>query len=127
MSFVQHATGEDYASAIVKSFTGLPFDELRPCSPRGFVTRHVVLSDRNGCFRGIWIDPSIQNNVIEEFTILRPGDLISDFMWQRVAIIFLQYDSADEMRKKNAMIHRLIRVMIEDGPVYSDGSNCARR
>jgi hypothetical protein len=112
VKFVQHATGFDYAQYIVKAYAGIPTNDLAMKGPEGFCTRHVMMADRNGVFDGITYDESIRGNIIEDLMVLKQGDEIKNAFAQKVGIVFLKYDSKDEMNNKNSKIHELVKVHV---------------
>lgn len=114
VNFVKYATGVDYPSFIVKAFAGMDIKDLAQKSPDSYYTRHVIMGYKEGIFKNVIFDESIKDNVIDEFMIINEGDEIKDVMTQRVGIVFLRYDSREEIDEKNAKIHELIRVKIKN-------------
>ena len=113
IKFVEHATEVDYPSWIVKASAGLDCGELGHAEPKGFFTRHCVMSARSGKVKNIVFDKSIARNVIDQFMWWKKGDLVTDVMTSKFGIIFLRFDSKDEMMVKTERMHELIRVETE--------------
>ena len=111
--FVQHATGVDYPSYIVRAAAGLDCSDLAQVAPRGFFTRHCVMTARPGRVRDITFDTTIRENVIDRFMWWLPGDRVDDVLTQKFGIVFLRFDSMEEMRRKTAQMQELIRAEIE--------------
>lgn len=109
VNFVKYSTGVDYPAAIVKAFTGMKMDGLRRGASDIFCTRHVVMASRNGIFKRVTFADEIKDNVFDKFMILNAGSRITDFMTQKIGIVFLRYDSKEESDDKNRRIHELIR------------------
>lgn len=114
VDFVKYATGVDYPSFIIKAFAGLDISDLIQRPPKGYYTRHVVMSHKNGIFKGITFDDIIKKNIIDKFMILKRGSKITDFMNQKLGIVFLKYDSREEMDTKNKIIYELIKAEVSD-------------
>ncbi len=112
ITFVQHATGVDYPSFIVKAFAGMNIEDLTQKFTNGYYTRHVIMGYKNGRFKGVVFDDAIKENIVDKFMILKEGGRIKDFMIQKLGIIFLKYNSQEEMDEKNERIHELIKVRI---------------
>lgn len=112
IDFVKYATGVDYPSYIVKAFAGLPIDDLSHVNPKGYFTRHCVMTDRTGKVKDIIFDESIKKNVINKFMWWEKGDEITDIMTQKFGIVFLKYDSKKEMEKTQEL-NQLINVVVE--------------
>jgi len=108
--FVQHATGVDYPSFIVRASAGMECDELEQVAPSGYYTRHCVMTSRTGIVHDVVFDPSIRENVIDQFLWWKTGDRIDDFMTQKCGIVYLQFNSMDEMLQKTAKMQDLIFV-----------------
>lgn len=110
--FVQLATGIEYASWIVKAATGLDCSGLSHTEPSGYFSRHCVMSDRPGIVKDVNYHDSIKNNVIEQFMWWKPGDEINDEMTSKLGIVFLQFNSMDEMLDKTERMQDLIKVTL---------------
>jgi biotin carboxylase len=111
--FVQIATGVDYPSYIVRGAAGIECDDLVHRDPASFFTRHCVMTSRNGTVKNVRFDRSIQANVVDQMMWWTPGNRIDDFLTQKLGIVFLKFDSMDEMRKKSDGMQDLIRIELE--------------
>jgi len=111
--FVEIATGVDYASWIVKSAAGLNCRGLTQAEPKGFFTRHCVMSASAGKVKDVVFDQSIENNIVEKFMWWKHGDVISDVLTAKCGIVFFQFSSSDEMMEKTERMQELIRVVTE--------------
>lgn len=114
VNFVKYAIGIDYPLYIVKAFLGLSIDDLKQKFSNSYITRHVIMSNKNGRFKRVIFDAEIKKNIIDKFIILKRGDKIIDFMTQRLGIVFLKYNSKKEMDEKNKRIQKLIKIDVED-------------
>ena len=108
VTLVEHATGVDYASYIVRASCGLECDDLVQADPRGFHTRHCVMTERTGRLHDVVFDPSIRPKVIDEFMWWKPGDQVDDVLTQKLGIVFLRFDSMTEMRQTTERLQELI-------------------
>lgn len=113
IKLVEHATGVDYPAWIVKASAGLDCSGLTHAEPTGFFTRHCVMSAAEGKIKDIVFDPEIERNIIDQFMWWKQGDLISDILTTKFGIVFLQFQSLDEMMKKTERMQELIRVVTE--------------
>lgn len=111
--FVQIATGVDYPSYIVRAAAGIECDDLVQSNPTSCLTRHCVMTSRNGTVQNVGFDRSIQGNVVDQFMWWSVGDRIDDFLTQKLGIVFLKFDSIDEMRSKTEVMQDLIRIEFE--------------
>ncbi len=111
--FVELATGVNYPMWIVQSAAGLECSRIRHAKPKGYYTRHCVMSATSGCVKDIVFDPSISRNVIERFMWWEPGCTITDVMTDKLGIVFLRFQSQEEMLDKTDRMQNLIRVVTE--------------
>ncbi|HRS97018.1 MAG TPA: ATP-grasp domain-containing protein [Smithella sp.] len=109
--FVEIATGVDYASWIVKASAGLDCAGLTQAEPKGFFTRHCVMSAAAGRMEDVVFDQSIEKNIVEKFMWWKKGDVISDVLTAKCGIVFLRFSSSDEMLDKTERMQELIRVV----------------
>ena len=111
--FVQHATGVDYPAMIVRAAAGMSCDDFAQVEVRGYYTRHCVMSRRTGRVRDIVFDASVREKVIDAFMWWKSGDRIDDVLTQKCGIVFLRFDSREEMLRESARMQDLIRVELE--------------
>lgn len=112
VKLVEYATGIDYSMFIVKASAGIDCKEIEQTEITGFYTRHCIMSEKNGLVQNIKYDESIKNNIIDQFLWWGKGDVISDFMTEKCGIVFLKFDSKDEMLYKTDRMQELIKVEI---------------
>ena len=110
IKFVQHATGVDYPSFIVRAAAGMSCDDLLPVEPLGYFTRHCVMPPQNGTIKNLVIDESVHPNIIDKFMWWQPGTEVNYFLIHKLGIMFLQFDSMTEMLNKTENMPSLIRV-----------------
>jgi len=113
IKLVEHATGVDYPAWIVKSSAGLDCSGLVHAEPRGFFTRHCVMSATPGKVKDIIFDADIEKHIIDQFMWWKKGDPVSDVMASKFGIVFLKFESQEEMLDKTVRLNELIRVETE--------------
>ncbi|MBI5701722.1 ATP-grasp domain-containing protein [Candidatus Saganbacteria bacterium] len=113
VNFVKHAAEIDYPLYLVKAFAGLCIDDLTHRPAKHFITRHVIMADRNGRFTGVAFDTAIKKNIIDQLVILKVNDEITDFMTQRVGIVFLKFASRRERDEVTSRIHALVKAEVK--------------
>lgn len=111
---VEHATGIPWAKWIVMSECGYAATAFRE---RGLQTkycgRHCIMADKNGVVRDVIIDAEIQSNIYKELVWWKPGDCIENYQVDKLGILFLEYESEQEMLDKIARIKELVKVVME--------------
>ncbi len=106
--FVQIATGIDYPSFIVRGAAGLDCGDLIQTEPTGYFMRHCVMTPNNGTILDVRFDQTILENIVDKLMWWREGDIIDDFMTQKLGIVFLKFQSLAEMQEKSQNMPTLI-------------------
>ena len=110
--FVKLATGVDYPAWIVKASAGMDLSQLEFMRSKGYFVRHCVMADKIGKVNNITFDESIKNKVIEKFMWWKKGDLVDDVLISKFGIVFLEFESMDEMLNLTACLPDLIKVEV---------------
>jgi biotin carboxylase len=105
---VNHATGLDWASWIVKAETGMDCSGFPKVSQKGYCGRHCIMSPTNGIIKNIVIDKQIEGNIYDRLIWSGKGDRINNYLADKTGIVLLKYDSMDEMLDKTERITNLI-------------------
>jgi len=126
IKFVKYATGVDYPKMIIAAECGLtPIAALQgdasivipgltgdlafTYASKPFL-RHCVMADRTGTVAGVDFAPEIQDNIVEKFLWFKEGEAVSDPFYYKAGIVFLQFESVEEMTDKTARMTELIKV-----------------
>lgn len=115
IKFVKYATGVDYPKMILAAECGLSdvykavlqdgsLNEVKP------FLRHCVMAEREGIVANVEFSPEIQNNVVEKFLWYKEGEVVSNPLYYKAGIVFLQFDSEKEMIEKTARMTELVKV-----------------
>lgn len=131
IKFVKYATGIDYPKFLVLAETG---DEHRKAiidahlieenaielrrhgnqrESTPYWLRHCVMADREGIVKNVEFSDSLQHNIIEKFMWFKPGEQITDKMYYKAGIVFLRFETLEEMQQKTAEMTKLIKVVVE--------------
>ena len=111
---IQHSTGFNCAREIVRAECGEPFDDLEPDRrTHRFIARECVLPARNGVVDKIFIDPSLENRIIDQMIWTKRGDVIDDYLNHKAGILFLEFDGFDEMQSALKDFYYLVRVEMQ--------------
>jgi len=113
IKLVEYATGVNYSLFAVKAAAGLDCGDLSQKSPKGFFTRHCIMSEKEGRVKDIVFDPYITSQIIDKMMWGKPGDIVTDAMTAKFGIVFLQFGSMDEMFEKTERMQDLIHVVME--------------
>ena len=107
---VRHSMGVDHADLILQPSLGITPSVPANIRQQGFFSRHCVMTDKEGEILGLEIDDEIRGNILETFTLLRPGEFIRNHLRDKAAVMILHYRSAAEMMEKTQRITSLIRL-----------------
>lgn len=110
--FVQIATGIDYPSYIVRGAAGLDCGGLVQTEPMGYFMRHCVMTPRDGTVLDVIFDQTVRDNIVDELMWWREGDIIDDFLTQKLGIVFLKFHSLTEMQEKSQNMQTLIHAKL---------------
>jgi biotin carboxylase len=113
LDLVRHATAVSYAEYIVRAAAGLSCDDLQPRLPRACVVRHCVMPEKGGRVRDVHFDARIAPFVHDRFMWWQPGDEIVDPLTHKCGIVFLRFDSPDQMHGVLPQLHDLIKIETE--------------
>ncbi|MEN9554317.1 MAG: hypothetical protein RLZZ232_603 [Planctomycetota bacterium] len=113
VDLVRHATGVPYAEWIIRSFVGLPLDDITQSPVRQFVTRHCLMADRAGRFLGFEFDKVIAEKITEQITLVSPGAEVIAPESQKLGIAFVHYDSERDFRGTAPILQSKLRAAIE--------------
>ncbi|MDY0170286.1 MAG: hypothetical protein RBS80_27325 [Thermoguttaceae bacterium] len=111
VKFVEIAAGVPFPAWIVNASAGLDCGELRHAGVKGCFTRHCIMSANPGRIRDIVFDRSIIENIIDKLVWWKAGDEIGDAMTAKGGIVFLRFDTVEEMVDKTIRMQDLIRVV----------------
>ena len=129
IKFVKYATGIDYPKFLMLAETG---DERRKeiCDTQfieesaaeirrhnrhehsPYWLRHCIMADREGIVKNVEFSDAIQRNIIEKFMWFKPGEQITDKMYYKAGIVFLRFETLEEMQQKTAEMTKLIKVVV---------------
>lgn len=131
IKFVKYATGVDYPKMLIAAECGLDVSWILRCAQnddsgkaqnddsgkiqndvKPFL-RHCVMANHTGIVDGVDFAPEIQKNMVEKFLWYKEGDVVSDFFYYKAGIVFLQFESVQEMRSKTANMNNLIRIRMK--------------
>ncbi|MBU3553735.1 MULTISPECIES: ATP-grasp domain-containing protein [Polynucleobacter] len=109
---VKMSTGFDQANAVINQCINKPLNLLGDWRQKRFVSRHCSMASMNGTFSDMIISGDIDKKIVDRFELKKIGDKINNYLIDKTAIYFLEYESADEMQRFNKGINQLIEVKI---------------
>ena len=113
---VEYARDIPWSEMLVRAECGLSQEEnfFLMHKPQRFGGRHCIMGWRNGTVKDVVIADELRENVYDAFTWWKPGHIISDFMKDKLGVLFLKFSSEDEMLDKINRIANLVKVIYSD-------------
>ncbi|NIB40028.1 ATP-grasp domain-containing protein [Pseudomaricurvus alkylphenolicus] len=113
IDLVRHATGLDYAHWLIKAYTGQDCSDLKNKPAKNFILRHCVMGAHPGTLKNIEFEDSIKNKIVDQCLWYKPGDIVSDVLTHKHGIVFLKFDSEEELQRKSETMQQRIKVIVE--------------
>ncbi|QHJ13587.1 Phosphoribosylamine--glycine ligase [Paraglaciecola mesophila] len=113
LNLVKLATSVDYSSYIIKAFTGGDCSELNQRNNEGFYSRHCIMADKAGTIDTVSIDTTVKSNIVKQYLWWHKGDEITEPLTHKLGIVFLKFNSLDEMLTKTNDMQNLIKVKVK--------------
>lgn len=108
IKLVEHSTGIPYSEWIVRGFCGESCNALSQQESRGNFLRHCIMTDREGTVNDIKFNQEIKDRIIDSMMFWKPGDMIENHLVHKFGIIFMEFDSMEEMLEQSNQMQRLI-------------------
>ncbi len=109
IKLVDYSTGTDYGMNIVKAELGadLPgeFDVKKD-----LIARECIMARREGIYKRVSIDESIKKRMIDSMIWSRPGDNYANSMTYKAGILFLKFETYEEMKETVGRFHDLVQI-----------------
>ncbi len=109
---VNNATGLNWEDWIVKSSVGMDCSDFPEAQQKGFYGRHCIMASENGVVEHVVIDNAIKENICGELIWWKQGDKITNYLVDKLGVVFLKFDSKTEMHQKVSQINQLIKVIL---------------
>ncbi len=111
LKFVEIATGYPVIDNIINIYLG-DKPKLSP-SKRFNVLRKVVMANKNGCINKIIINNQIRGNMIWRYDVKCPGNVIKDYLNERIAILIFKFKTKKELAHSTKFIDQLVNVSMK--------------
>lgn len=109
------ASGFPWEEALIQAETGGSCQALQCILPvMKYCGHYGIMASRNGILKNYRIDPSIENHIFQKFEILKPGMPVIDYLNERIAYLYYQYDNREEMLADVTNMNKYISVELED-------------
>lgn len=112
IKFVQYATGVDYPKMLIQAETGEACTEILPplgTLPKPFL-RHCIMAEKKGFAQSVYFAPEIEKNIVEKFLWYKKGEPITDPLYYKAGIVFMQFSTPEEMLSLTEKMTDLVKV-----------------
>ena len=112
IKFVQYATGVDYPKMLIQAETGEACTEILPplgTLPKPFL-RHCIMAEKKGFAQSVYFAPEIEKNIVEKFLWYKKGEPITDPLYYKAGIVFMQFSTPEEMQSLTEKMTDLVKV-----------------
>ena len=112
LDFVSYHVGFDYGELVLKGYLNEIFYQKSKKDGFDYVLRFCVMGNKNGLFKNLKINKSIEGNILKIFMLKEKNSIISNFKKEKIAIIFFKFDSYSNMKKNSQAITNLVYPVI---------------
>lgn len=113
---IKYATGVDLVDYTIKSAIGEDCTDLHMAETHGFWSNYMILSKKDGKFRGIWFDEDFQkNNLLEVYCTYTEGDEVHAYQntTHSLGTILFKAEDMEEMLEITNNIDKYYKVEVE--------------
>lgn len=94
-------TGFDWNEAYIKAALGIDCTDVIAKGPiKNYCGHFGIMPEENGVLESCVIDPAIESHLFKKRVMLEPGDKIENYLNERVAYLYYEYDSSEEMNQE---------------------------
>ena len=99
---IKYATGIDLAQYTLDAAIGKDCNALKQIETKGFYSCYMIHSQKEGIFKGEYIDSNFQNNILEKNLFVEIGENIDAFNGSNgtLGTLILKFESEEEMLER---------------------------
>lgn len=112
VKFVEYTIGCNITKYIFDAEQGknVSFQEM---NAHNFIIRHCIMTNKIGVYEGLDICPSIRKYIIDSVIWAVPGETIDDCVKYKAGILFLKFDTFDEIQKILPVFDELVKIKVK--------------
>lgn len=112
---IQYATGVDLIMATIQHAVGLPINAITQQPYEGCWAEIVLHSDKAGCFKKLWIDDEILDNVVECDLWVEEGMHIGGFEAanESIGTLILKFESQERVEEVLGNQDKYVKVLLK--------------
>ena len=109
LKLIEHSSGINCAKEIICAETGLHV-EISPQLTHKFIARECIMTDRCGIIDSIFVNPVVEEKIIDKMIWAETGDEIENFLTYKAGILFLEFNNFYEMKSILKDFHKLVQI-----------------
>lgn len=110
------ACGQDLITSNIKAALGMKIDTLRNPQYESYYAEYILHSNKNGKFKGIWIDRNVEkNNLVQKDLWVQEGDLVHTFTGanETIGTLILKFTSFEIANKILVNNKKWLKILVE--------------
>lgn len=115
IDLVTYATKVNYPKWIVKAASGKDCSALRPKQISNNIVRHCIMSYNHGSVKKLSYYHNIEKYIFKKHLWWNKGMKITDPLVEKLGILFLKFDTYEEMLRITPQLQDIIKVELESG------------
>lgn len=113
IELVRHSAGVPYADWIIRAFSGLPLPPIKSIDEQTIITRHCLMADQCGTFRGFNFDTDVSTSIIDQLIWAKPGDQVRDPLTHKFGIVFVRHSSLEHRERIAPRLQELLGASVQ--------------
>lgn len=97
-TFVELATGFDYATSLIKPFIGEPIEVPARSTSQRLIARFCIMSEKPGVVLNVEPSDFMSSRIIEQVLWCKPGEMITNHLIEKLGIVFTGFEDLEELR-----------------------------
>lgn len=107
--FVSLSLGIDYPRMFISAISGIPLSKIH-INKINFFARQCIMSKQRGILEDIEFHKNIKDNIVDLLMWHKKGDIVDNTKRYKAGIVFLEFQSEDEMNTKIDNLGELIKI-----------------
>ena len=112
LKFVEYASGVNVCKLYIELYAKTKLLQ-QGHKKKNHILRKVIFSKKNGILTTVVFDKKIKKRIVELTFVTKKGEVIKDYINQRIAIIFLKFKKKSILRDYTKNIDKYIKVVLK--------------
>lgn len=113
-SMINDSIGVNWPEWVIRAEAGMDCHNIpKKHLPNGYYGYHMLLAGKNGIFKDVVIDPSIEKHIYQTVMWEQPGFDIQNHIYDKLGNMLVRFDTEQEKDYFMPRINELIKVIVE--------------